>query len=116
MKTNEVFIDNVKQQLKNMDKSNEWLANEIGVSKSLIGHIFRGERQLLPKRMEEIATALNTTTSELLKDPNAAAVNYTVSLRGNTSNRASKKEIKSLLFAIEDSLQLEEILANYWSC
>ncbi|MFD1886495.1 hypothetical protein [Paenibacillus wenxiniae] len=44
MRTNNVVINNVKAWMEKNSKSHQWLADELNVSKSLIGHILSGKR------------------------------------------------------------------------
>lgn len=106
MKTNEVVIKNVKYWLKENDKTHEWLAEELNVSKSLVGHMLFGKRAILPKRIEALSKITGIPMKELVKDSSHSG-NLTVQLRGQTSNRRSKQDLKSMMFAIEDYFGLK---------
>lgn len=106
MKTNEVVIKNVKHWLKENDKTHEWLAEELKVSKSLVGHMLSGKRAILPKRIEALSKITDIPMKELVKDSSQSG-SLTVQLRGQTSNRRSKQDLKSMIFAIEDYLGLK---------
>lgn len=106
MKTNEVVIKNVKHWLKENNKTHEWLAKELDVSKSLVGHMLSGKRAILPKRIEALSKITNIPMKELVKD-SSQSENLTVQLRGQTSNRRSKQDLKSMVFAIEDYIGLK---------
>lgn len=106
MKMNEVVIKNVKHWLKENDKTHEWLAAELNVSKSLVGHMLSGKRAILPKRIEDLSRITGIPMKELVKD-NSQSGGLTVQLRGQTSNRRSRQDLKSMIFAIEDYIGLK---------
>lgn len=106
MKTNEVVIKNVKHWLKENDKTHEWLAEELDVSKSLVGHMLSGKRAILPKRIEALSKVTGIPMKELVKDGSQSG-GLTVQLRGQTSNRRSRQDLKSMIFAIEDYIGLK---------
>lgn len=51
MKTNEIVILKVKTWLEENGKSHEWLADELDVSKALVGHMLSGRRTVLLSRI-----------------------------------------------------------------
>lgn len=105
MKTNEIVIKNVKHWLKENERTHEWLAQELDVSKSLVGHMLSGKRAILPKRIEALSKITGIPMKELAKDVSQSDL-LTVKLRGQTKNRRSKQELNALLFAIEDYVGL----------
>lgn len=107
MKTNEIVIVKVKSWLKENGKSHEWLADELGVSKALVGHMLSGRRTILPKRIEALSKVLDIPMKELLEDTSIQSERLTVELRGKTTNRRSKQEVEALLFAVEDYVGLK---------
>ncbi|MDM5246122.1 helix-turn-helix transcriptional regulator [Lysinibacillus sp. G4S2] len=108
MNTYEVVITRVKKWLESEGKSYQWLADQMGISKSLIGFILKGERTLKPERIEQIAKIMNLTTKELMESEVITKDKLTVNLRGKLTNRRSRRELDSLLFAIEDYIGLKE--------
>ena len=90
-------------------KSLQWLADEMGVSKSLIGHILNGKRQFLPERIIQVAKVMETTTAKLMEPDYIEEKPYTLQLRGKADSRVAKRHIKNMLFAIEDSLLIERV-------
>ncbi|SOC21734.1 helix-turn-helix protein [Ureibacillus xyleni] len=108
MKTNEIVIGKVKDWLQQENKSYQWLADQLGISKALVGFMLSGERTLLPKRIEQIADVMGISTKDLLHYEELKQGPLTVQLRGNASNRRSKRELEALLFAIEDYVGLNE--------
>lgn len=105
---NELVIGKVRNWLDVHNKSIQWLSGEIGVSKSLMGHILTGERQLLPDRMIQIARVMGITMDELLTPSHTEQRAYTLLLRGIVESRVAKRHLNSMLFAIDDCLRLED--------
>lgn len=107
MRTNEVVIEKVKSWLQENGKSHQWLAQELHVSKALVGHMLSGNRTILPKRVIELANIVGLSVKELTTDSSHGSKRLTIQLRGTTSNRKSKQEVEELLFAIEDYIGLK---------
>lgn len=106
MNASNIVVKNINEQLKSQGKSREWLAQQTGLSSSMIGHMLTGNRNIIPKRMVQIAQALKVSPNVLMKDP-AKEERFTVKLRGETSNRRSKTDMNSLLFIVEDAIDLK---------
>lgn len=106
MRINDIVVKNVQNWLKENDKSQQWLADELNVSRALVGHMLSGRRTIIPKRIEALSEVLNIPVKELVKD-SSQSENLTVQLRGQTSNRRSKQDLKSMMFAIEDYIGLK---------
>lgn len=106
MRTNDIVIKNVQNWLRENDKSQQWLADELKVSRALVGHMLSGRRAILPERIEGLSKATNIPVKELVKD-SSQSEKLTVQLRGQTSNRRSKQDLKSMMFAIEDYIGLK---------
>ncbi|MGD2198443.1 helix-turn-helix domain-containing protein [Lysinibacillus fusiformis] len=108
MKTNDIVINKVIKWLVAENKSYQWLAEQLGVSKSLVGLVLKGERTLKSERIEQLAKIMGITTKELVQSEATKKDQLTVNLLGELSNRRSKRELDSLLFAINDYLGLKE--------
>ena len=106
MRTNDTIVKNVQNWLKENGKSQQWLAGELGVSRALVGHMLSGKRAILPKRIEALSKILDIPVKELIKD-SSQSENLIVQLRGQTANRRSKQDLKSMLFAIDDYIGLK---------
>lgn len=107
MNGNNIAIERVLEWLNENEKSYQWLADEIGVSKSLMGHILNGTRQFLPERIVQVAKAIGTTPAQLMEPRYTEEKPYTLQLRGKADSRVAKRHIENMLFAIEDSLLIE---------
>lgn len=112
MHTNEIISNKVKAWLERENKSYQWLADQLDVSKSLVGHMLSGERKITSERIVQLAKLMNSSIEELLYHKSKNEGPLTVQLRGRTSTRKSKRELESLLFAIEDYVGLQEQLGR----
>ncbi|MBO2946124.1 helix-turn-helix transcriptional regulator [Paenibacillus sp. F411] len=108
MKTQEIVVKKVKAWLEAEGKPYQWLADELGLSKGMVGHLLSGNRVLQPQYVEQIAKLMDTQVVDLLRDESREKGLLTVHLRGTISNRRSKRELDSLLFAIEDYIGLND--------
>lgn len=108
MRTNEIVIRKVKTWLEQHNISYQTLANKLGISKSLVGHMLSGERTLLPERIEKLADLMEISVTELVRDESFQTGPLKYQLRGTASNRRSKRELEALLFSIEDYVALKE--------
>lgn len=105
---NQAAIVKVKSWMAENGRSIQWLADQIKVSKALMGHILSGERQFLPKRMVQVAGVMGITIEELLAPEQVVEKEYTLSLRGNADSRIAKRHLNILLNAIQNSRHLEK--------
>ncbi|MDP1395147.1 MULTISPECIES: XRE family transcriptional regulator [Bacilli] len=108
MKTNDLVIGKVIKWLESEEKSFVWLAEQLGVSLFHVEYMLKGERILKSERIEQIAKIMGIKTKELVKSEVIMENQLTVKLLGSISNRRSKRELDSLLFAINDYLGLKE--------
>ncbi|UJF33928.1 helix-turn-helix domain-containing protein [Paenibacillus hexagrammi] len=108
MKTQEIVVKKVKVWLEAEGKSYQWLADELELSKGMVGHLLSGKRVLQPHYIEQIAKLMDIQLVDLLRDETLETGLLTVHLRGSISNRRSKRELDSLLFAIEDYIGLKD--------
>jgi len=107
-KANESAIKKVRDWLEMEGKSIQDLAEEVGISKSLMEHILTGKRQFLPNRMAQVAKVIGVTVEELLAEDRSEKP-YELSLHGKANSRDVKRQMENMLFAIEDCLRIEEI-------
>ncbi|MFJ7730815.1 hypothetical protein ACIQXF_02865 [Lysinibacillus sp. NPDC097231] len=64
MKTNDIVINKIIDWLETEDKSYEWLAEQLGVSKALVGFMLKGDCTLKSERIEQFARIMRITTKE----------------------------------------------------
>lgn len=108
MRTNDIVIKKVNKWLEAENQSYQWLAEQLCVSKSLVGYMLKGERTLKSEHIEQFAKIMGITTKELIQTDAIKEDQLTVNLLGDLSNRRSKRELDSLIFAINDYLGLKE--------
>lgn len=110
MNSNTIIVNNIKSWLQYHQKSQQWLAQEIGVSKALVGHMLNESRVIQPQRIVVIAKVLGVSVNELTTDASMRDERMTIELRGTLSSRRSKMELERLKFAIEDYVGLKSDL------
>lgn len=108
MKSNEHVLDRIKLLLQEQGKSYQDLSNETGISKSLIGHMLSGERVMKSEHLVAIAKALGTQVKDLVK-VNEINEPLEVIIRGELTNRQSKRAFEAVLFAIEDYVTMKQV-------
>ncbi|MCR8852867.1 XRE family transcriptional regulator [Lysinibacillus fusiformis] len=108
MKTNDIVVKKVRNWLKSERKSYLWLANQLGIKKSLVEIMLDGERVLKPVHIEHLAKIMDISIKDLLKLDVEKKENLTVNLFGELTNRRSRRELDSLLFTIKDYINLKE--------
>lgn len=110
MKTNSIVIEAIKKKMIENNKSYSWLANEIDVSKALIGHMLSGKRTMKSERLVSITNALGISLEDLLSKNNEDYTSaISVDMRGKLSSRKAKRLFDSSLFAIEDYMTMKQV-------
>ena len=107
MSSNQILIQNIKAWLEDHQKSHQWLAQEIGVSKAMVGHMLNESRVIQPQRIVDIANVIGVPVKDLTTDTSMKEERMTIELRGTLSNRRSKMELERLKFAVEDYIGLK---------
>ncbi|MFA1738976.1 MULTISPECIES: helix-turn-helix domain-containing protein [Lysinibacillus] len=113
MKTNDIVVKKVKNWLESEKKSYQWLAEQLEISKSLVEFMLNGEHALKPEHIEHLAKIMDISIKDLIQpDDFVKKDKFTVNLIGELSNRRSRREFDSLLFAINDYIGLKEQMIN----
>lgn len=107
MDSNNIVVNNIKSWLLDNPKSHQWLAQEMGVSRELVGHMLNESLVIQPQRIVDIANALGLSVNELTTDASMEEERMTVELRGALSDRHSKGELERLKFTVQDYIGLE---------
>ncbi|MEH6941858.1 helix-turn-helix domain-containing protein [Bacillus sp. JJ722] len=109
MNINDMVVDKVNVWLKEAGKTQQWLADEMGVSKSLVGHILNKNRNVQSAHIQKFADIMGISLKELIsmKDPEEEI--FSVQFRGNLTSKEAEKGLKYLLFAIEDYEHIVDI-------
>lgn len=104
---NQIIINNIQDWLNANDKSQKWLADEIGVTTALISLIFSQQRKLQTKYIISISKAIGVSLEKLTSSTEAKSEKEPqVSLRGKLSTEASKRKFEQLLWDIENCVNL----------
>lgn len=105
MRSDISIIKNVKSWLEENDRTQGWLASEMGVAASLISQIFNGERRLQPKHIVKFTEITGKSVVELTgteeKDNQ-----FVYNLRGKLSNEAGERAFRQLKLDAEHFIQL----------
>lgn len=88
----------VSYWLKINKKSYSWLADELGVSKSLVQHMLSGARTFTSERILKVADILGISVEELIGE-NQKELEYTVQLRGKVSTLEGKSSLENVIFS-----------------
>lgn len=98
MNISSVVAKYVSNWLKQNNKSYNWLADELGVSKSLVQHMLNGTRNFTSERILKVAKVLGVSVDELIHEEQEAK-GYTVQLRGKISTREGESALQNVIFA-----------------
>lgn len=98
MSVSSVVAAYVSNWLKQYDKSYQWLADELGVSKSLVQHMLNGTRTFTSERIFQVANVLDVSVDELINDKQESK-EYTVQLRGEISTRVGESALQNVIFS-----------------
>ena len=88
----------IRTQRKMLDMTQEELAAAIDVSTSFIGHIERGTRKLSVDTLVKLADALKISCDQLLQD----SMDQTVSRRSNTINKNAKMLLREIVNMLDE--------------
>lgn len=88
----------IRTQRKMLDMTQEELAAAIDVSTSFIGHIERGTRKLSVDTLVKLADALKISCDQLLQD----SMDQTVSRRSNTINKNAKMLLREIVNLLDE--------------
>ena len=88
----------IRTQRKLLDMTQEELAAAIDVSTSFIGHIERGTRKLSVETLVSLANALRISCDQLLQD----SMDQTYSRRSNGMNKNAKLLLRELVNMLDE--------------
>ena len=102
--------NNIQQILSDQGKTQQSLANDLGISKQVMNKIIAGSKAINVAEISKIASALSVTTDRLL----AVALEtdhepiHSFAFMGKIENEETKKKIEFLMTVIDEILMLEE--------
>lgn len=106
MRSDKNTIMNVKNWLDKNDYSQAWLADQMGVAKSLISQIFNGTRKLQTTHIIKISEITGLSIAELASSDQKTCTQLVYSLRGKISNENGQRALDQLLLDSEHFVQL----------
>ncbi len=106
MRSDKNTIMNVKNWLDKNDYSQAWLADQMGVAKSLISQIFNGTRKLQTTHIIKISEITGLSIAELASSDQKTCNQLVYSLRGKISNENGQRALDQLLLDSEHFVQL----------
>ncbi len=112
MSINRVVADYVTNWLKGNGKSYQWLADELGVSKSLVQHMVNGNRSFTSERIFQLSKIFDVSIDELI-DEKQSTFGYAVHLRGEISTREGQSTLDHIIFSClkdDELFYVEEVL------
>ena len=112
MNTNEKVIKAFNEWLQNNEKTKKWLAEEMGVDRTLVSKILTEDRPITPQRMTQMAEIMGINLAALLQETKTENTELTYSLRGHFSNRKSQNEFNQMLYSIKSFAKLNSQLLN----
>ncbi|WP_106496144.1 helix-turn-helix domain-containing protein [Lentibacillus sp. Marseille-P4043] len=98
MSVSSVVAVYVSNWLKQHKKSYQWLADELGVSKSLVQHMINGDRTFTSERIFQVSEVLDVSVDELI-DKKSPSKEYTVQLRGKITTREGESALQNVIFS-----------------
>lgn len=98
MGVSSVVASYVGNWLKQHNKSYQWLADELDVSKSLVQHMINGTRTITSERIFQLSNVLDVPVNELINNQQESE-EYVVQLRGEISTREGKSALQNVIFS-----------------
>lgn len=99
---------NIQSILCEQGKTQQFLAEELGISKQVMSKIISGSKAINVAEISKIASVLNISTDSLLSVHVAKEPSHNFSFMGKVKNEETKKKIEFLKKVIDEILILEE--------
>lgn len=100
--------NNIQKVLITQGKTQQFLADKLGVSKQVMSKIISGSKAINVAEITKIAKALNIPVDQLLNMTNQQEPVHNFSFMGKVKNEETKKKIEFLKSVIDEILMLEE--------
>lgn len=100
--------NNIQSILNENNKSQQYLADKLNVSKQVMSKIILGAKAINVAEITQIATALNVTVDNLLKVNQENNMCHKFAFMGQVKNEKTKERIDFLKNVIDEILILEE--------
>lgn len=99
---------NIQNVLLMQGKTQQFLAEKLGVSKQVMSKIVAGSKAINVAEISKIANALNVSADRLLAVESIQEPAHHFSFMGQVKNEETKKKIEILQTVIDEILMLEE--------
>lgn len=99
---------NIQNVLNEQGKTQQFLAEQLGISKQVMSKIITGTKAINVVEISKIADVLNVSTDYLLSVQTTQESNHNFSFMGKVKNEETKKKIEFLKTIIDEILILEE--------
>lgn len=99
---------NILHVLVAQGKTQQFLAEQLGISKQVMNKIINGSKAINVAEISKIAEALHVSTDELLAVQTVQEPVHNFSFMGKVKNEETKKKIEFLKMVIDEILMLEE--------
>ena len=100
--------NNIQNILTSQGKTQQFLAEKLGVSKQVMNKIVSGAKAINVAEISKIASVLNVSADSLLTVQAAQEDVHNFSFMGQVKNEETKKKIEFLQTVIDEILMLEE--------
>ena len=100
--------NNILKVLNSQGKSQQFLADQLGISKQVMSKIISGNKAINVVEISKIATILNVSTDLLLEVEPEKEPEHHFSFMGTVKNEETKKKIEFLKVVIGEMIMLEE--------
>ena len=101
---------NIQKQLEAKGFTQQRLADILGISKQVMNKIIKGNKAINVNELSRIASALGTTTDELLTVGGESASVDSLSFMGSVSCEETRERINLMRQAIDEIHMLEDLL------
>ncbi|ANZ63140.1 hypothetical protein AYR62_02860 [Secundilactobacillus paracollinoides] len=109
----QVIIDNIRNWLTQNQKSQEWLANQLGITPALLSQILNQKRKLQTKIILELPAIMGMSIELITQNTEEQAdVTPQIQLRGHLSKPDSEDKIDALSWDIQRYVSLLEAKQN----
>lgn len=106
----QLTLSSIKSWLKKNKKTQDWLAEQINMSPSLLSQVMNQNRKLQTKYLIAISKVIQIPLQELVGERKDDSKQPQIVLRGSLSNEKSKKQINQLLLDIQHCVDLEDTI------
>lgn len=101
---------NIQKKLDNMGKTQQNLADALGISRQVMNKIIKGSKAINVTELSKIAMILGTTTDDLLTVENYPVKSDDLAFMGNVTDDETMEKINTIRSMIDEICLLEELI------